>query len=167
MTLLGRVMEIGDNGTFIELISIFIDTSLVDSVTLTEFYLCNSGDITYRGQNYVFFPFQISGLEQSSSGAPPRPKLALANVDKTFGKLSFKYYDIVGSKVTYIRTFDKYVTNGIGSVPISMEIYRKESHNKSGISFELRFPTDREKDFLPKKQMLKRDFPGMGLNKRN
>jgi hypothetical protein len=35
----------------------------------------------------------------------------------------------------------------------------------SSLSFELRSPLDSDRGMLPKRQMLKRDFPGLGINK--
>lgn len=154
---------------FIELIEIHIPTTIIPasaSDVVRDFYFCNSGNVTFKDINYLAFPFNLTGLEQLSTGAPPRPKLTIATIDRTLSILSFKYNDIVGSEVIYIRTFEAYLSSDIGSYPISLEIYRKESHNRTGMSFELRYPTDRERDFLPKQQMLRNRFPGLGVNKK-
>lgn len=157
---------IGEQSTYIELLQIHINKELLPVNATSSFYLCNTGNVTYQSNDYVMYPFKLTGLEQVSTGALPRPKLDISSVDKVFSRLSFTYFDIIGAKVVYIRTFEEYLASGVGSIPTNMEIYRKESHNKTGIKFELRFPSDREQDFLPKKQMLHSEFPGMGLNKR-
>jgi lambda family phage minor tail protein L len=156
---------------FIELFELHIPAAIPLTPGISrDFYFCNSGNVTFtRGgatQQYVAFPIAISGIAQTSSGAPPRPKLSLSTVDPLVSQLAFLYSDIVGTKVVYIRTFEEYLSSGIGSYPLNMEILAKTSHNKNGLEFELRFPTDRETDYLPKKQMLRNEYPGMGTNKR-
>lgn len=156
---------------FVELFEIHVRIPSTP-IRTESFYLSNYGDVEFKRdagttpQLYIGFPIQLTGLDQTSSGAPPRPKLTIATIDPIISRLSFTYGDLVGSKVVYIRTFEEYLTAGVGSYPLSMEIYRKESHNKTGIVFELRLPTDREHDYLPKKQMLRNEFPGLGMNKR-
>lgn len=156
-----------------------VDCSMLGG-ELTTYYLTNSPSIcTYGidelGQPRTYFPFpvMISGVEMSSEGAPPRPKLEIANLRdltgeavKLFGTLAFLYDDLVGIPVTYIRTFDTYLnlTSRIG-IPLKYYIGKKLSHNRLGLSFELRSPLDKERAFLPKRQMLRRDFPGLSINK--
>lgn len=154
---------------YIELLEIHIPITIIPETVIDtprDFYFCNSGNITFKGKDYIAFPFKLTGLEQLSTGAPPRPKLTLATIDRTLSILSFKYNDIVGATVTYIRTFEAYLSKELGSYPITLEMYRKESHNRTGMVFELRYPTDRERDYLPKQQMLRNRFPGLGVNKR-
>ena len=123
---------------------------------------------------YYPFPFRISGIEQNSDGAPARPTLEIANLQglngefiKLFGSLAFIYDDLVGISVTYIRTFEPYInlTTRISAAPLKYFVGKKLSHNRLGLSFELRSPLDKERAFLPKRQMLRRDFPGLSINK--
>lgn len=124
---------------------------------------------------YYPFPIQITGIETNSDGAPARPKLDVGNLRglsgellKLFGSLAFLYDDLVGVEVTYYRTFEPYL--GLSSrisagPPLKYYVGKKLSHNRLGLSFELRSPLDKERAFLPKRQMLKRDFPGLSVNK--
>jgi lambda family phage minor tail protein L len=123
---------------------------------------------------YYPFPFQLTGIESNSDGAPARPTLDIGNLRgingeliKLFGSLSFLYDDLVGVSVTYIRTFEPYInlTTRISAPPLKYFIGKKTSHNRLGLTFELRSPLDKERVFLPKRQMLRRDFPGLSINK--
>jgi len=157
-----------------------IDCSMLGGGELSTYYLTNSPSICSFGldefgnpRTYYPFPVAISGVETNSEGAPPRPKLELANLRglsgealKLFGTLAFTYDDLVGIPVSFIRTFDTYLnlTSRIG-VPLKYYIGKKLTHNRLGMSFELRSPLDKERAFLPKRQMLRRDFPGLSINK--
>lgn len=126
-----------------------------------------SGSVDFGGTLYVPFPIAIDGIEQSSEGAPARPTIALANINKLMGSLSFLYEDLVGCQVTYIRTFSTYLNSPsrLSAPPLKYTVARKLSHTRVGLSWELRSPLDRERAFLPARQMLKKDFPGLGINK--
>lgn len=154
---------------YIELI--ILDCTNIPSLN-TIYYLV--ADITNSGNKVMFglqaydpFPLVIDGIDQTTEGAPPRPKITLANVSKLFGTLAFSFEDLVGCKVTYIRTFKEYLdlASNISAPPLSFTIGRKVNHISAFISWELRSLVDRERKFLPGRQMLKRDFPGLGINK--
>jgi lambda family phage minor tail protein L len=126
---------------------------------------------------FVPYPIAISGLEENSDGSFSRPQLAVANVDKFFGKLSFTYGDLVGCKVKYIRTFDdmSYLAAGVTAPELTFTIGKKLSHNVKGIAYELRYPMDSERGSMPKNQILCdphinrtgewEEYPGVGKNK--
>lgn len=124
-------------------------------------------NVLFGGDTYLPFPIEISDISASADGAPARPTLAISNVNKLFGRLSFSFKDIIGAKVTYYRTFAVYLGQAtkISAAPMKYTIARKTSHNMSSLSFELRSPLDSDRGMLPKRQMLKRDFPGLGINK--
>lgn len=124
-------------------------------------------NVQFGGDTFTAFPIQISGISQSSEGAPPRPNLSVSNIGKTLGAMAFQYEDIIGSTVTYTRTFSTYLNTGsrISLPPLRYYISKKTVHNKTILSFELRDFRDKERAFLPKRQMLKKDFPGLGINK--
>jgi lambda family phage minor tail protein L len=121
--------------------------------------------LTFSGNNYIPYPVRISGISQSSEGAYPRPQLDIANVDKIMGGLSFIYDDIVGASITYMKTFSNFIEAGLSSPPLKYYIARKLSHDINVLSFELRTALDKERAYLPSRQMLKKDFPGLGINK--
>lgn len=126
-------------------------------------------------RTFLPYPVAISGLETTSDGSFSRPRLDIANIDKFFGKLSFSFGDLVGCKVKYIQTFADYLESGITFPERVFTIGKKISHNVKGISFELRYPLDTERGFMPKNQILRdphlnrfgelEEVPGVGLSK--
>lgn len=127
----------------------------------------SASPITWNGNSYLPWAIQIEGIGMASEGSPIRPTLNIGNLDanKLIGTIVFGYSDIIGAKVTYVRTFETYIGTSISLAPIKLLIGRKLSHNSKTISFELRSPLDKERGFLPHRQALKKDFPGLGLVK--
>lgn len=121
--------------------------------------------ITFKGNSYTPYPIQLTGISQVVEGAYPRPQLVIANLDKLIGSYTFLFSDIIGAEVTYIRTFAKFLSVGLSSPPLTYYIARKVSHEIGSLTFELRTALDKERAFLPSRQMLKKDFPGLGVNK--
>jgi len=130
--------------------------------------------VTFAEQQYDPYPIDLTGLSQSSDGAFPRPRLSVANIygstitgANLFNTLVSVYEDLIGSEVTYIRTFGTYLSlsSAISAPPLKYYIAKKLNHDSTGISFELRSALDKERAYLPARQMLKRDFPGLGINK--
>lgn len=127
----------------------------------------NNTKVTFGGNTYEPYPVILTGFEQSGEGAPARPTLTIGNINILFGTLSFLFEDIIGAKIIYYRTFAAYLGTGseVSAPPLTFYIGKKVSHTIKGVTWELRSPIDKERSFLPKRQMLKRDFPGLGINK--
>jgi lambda family phage minor tail protein L len=123
--------------------------------------------VHWNGVAFEPFPIDITGLERTTSGAPPRAELHIANIisPRLFGTLASLYGDIIGAEVTYRKTFECYLNTSISAPPLMMRVSRKISENRKGISFELQSPLDDDRAWLPARQMLKVDFPGLGINK--
>jgi lambda family phage minor tail protein L len=148
----------------------------INGITLGSSFKTINGD-RREIQKRVFkpYPIAISGLEANSDGSFNRPRLDVANVDTFFGRISFTYGDLVGCKVTYIRTFESYLGSGLTAPEVVLTIGKKITHNIKGISYELRYPLDVERGFLPKNQILRdphinrfgerEEIPGVGLSK--
>lgn len=118
--------------------------------------------IQFNGHTYEPFPIQISGVAQNSVEAPARPSLSIANVNNIFGKLARDYNDIVNAKVTYTRTFAEFLglSGTISAPPIKYVVRKKVSQDRNVISFELGSILDYERATLPKRRILRKDFPG-------
>lgn len=163
-----ELINLSDLPAYIELFK--IDCTNIPAVN-TVYYVTpminDTTPIIFGGQEYTPFPIQLTGLSQTSDGAYPRPRIDIANINKLFGTLAFLYGDLVGASVTYIRTFAMYIgsSNAISAPPLKFYIAKKLNHDKMGLSLELRSSLDKERAFLPARQMLKRDFPGLGINK--
>lgn len=166
---------------FIELFDITIPTEVSGEDEETFYYTPMTKldanflekHIVFDGRTYAAFPVKITGLERTTNGAPPRAELQFANVGgaaqaRLFGGLAFLFGDIIGATVIYRRTFDDpaYLAGGIQAPWMKFVVRRKITHNRTGISFELRTPLDSDRSWLPGRQMMQRDFPGLGINKR-
>lgn len=155
---------------FVELFQLDIVTDTLTSYFYTPMIGPNDMEVVWNGNTYTPFPINISGITFSSENAPARPTLTIANIlpGKLFGTLAFLYGDLVGAKITHVKTLANYlgISSTISLRPLTYTIARKLSHNKSMLSFELRSPLDKDRAYLPKRQMLKRDFPGLGLLKK-
>lgn len=153
-------------------IELFIlDLTAIPGLGASIYYLTPSSgtSVIWNSQTFIPWALNIEGIDISADGAPSRPKLNIGNLDanKLIGSLAFQYSDIIGASVTYIRTFSTYL-GGAGSIsmsPLKYTISKKLGHTRQSISFELRTPIDRERAYLPNRQMLKSDFPGLGVNK--
>jgi len=153
----------------------YIELFIIDCTSIaainTIYYLTPSGTesatVQFNGHTYTPFPMELTGVAETSSEAPARPTLSLSNINNIFGSLSFNYSDLVGCKVSYIRTFASYLGVGgtISAPPKKYLIRKKAKQDRNAISFELGSFLDSERGYLPKRQMLKRDFPGLGINK--
>lgn len=156
---------------FVELFDIDLSTTnipaLSDSVFRCTPMTTGTANVQFGGDTYIGYPIHISGISQSSDGAPPRPSLSISNIAKYIGALAFQYDDIIGATVTYTRTFEPYLNqvSRISLPPLRYYIAKKTMHDKTILSFELRDFRDKERAFMPKRQMLKKDFPGLGINK--
>lgn len=143
-------------------------------------------DIIWRGQTYRALPIKMDGYESSTRGALPTPKMTLLSNDAfnpdftDFRSQLRKLDDLIGAKVTRIRTFTKYLDEAnffvkvggaktpIGNIdhiipedfepdPLAefpREIYfieRKSAENRAGIEFELSSAIDFEEIKLPRR----------------
>lgn len=147
-----------------------LDLTPIGTLGSLTYYFTNSSDqpITFNGQSYQPWAIQMSGVEDSVDGAPPRPVITFGNLDanKLLSLLVFANSDIVGATVTYIRTYQNYLASGVSLSPRKYFISRKTAHTNTVIAFELRNALDKERAFLPHRQMLRKDFPGLSLTKR-
>lgn len=144
-------------------------------IGLNEIYRYTSmtgGDdktVLFNGHPYAPFPIAIEGVDKTSSGAPPRATLVIANIldEKLFGTLAFTYNDIVGAKVIFTRTFSYYLglDSSVSIPPLRYTISQKLNHDNTSLSFQLRSALDKENQKLPNRQMLRKDFPGLSLNR--
>lgn len=131
--------------------------------------------LIWRGQEYIAAPISSSGFETSSQGTLPSPKLRLTVNEEGIDSLAILKEkirlldDLVGAKVTRIRTFAKYLdaNNFYGEVPsgfdprptveLPRDIYyidRKEEEDRFTISFALSSIFDVKGVFLPKEIVL-------------
>lgn len=131
-----------------------------------------SGNVTWNGNQYTYFPIEASGFEFNAKGQLPRPTLKVSNINGILGAIVRNYNDLIGLKVTRIRTFAKYLdaVNFPGGVnpyadPTAKfpdDIYyidRKANENKIAIEFELAAAFDITNVKLPRRQIIQNMCP--------
>ncbi|MEN4871803.1 phage minor tail protein L [Kosakonia cowanii] len=65
--------------------------------------------IWWQGNEYAAWPYQIEGLEKSTSGSNAAPKLSVANINSSITALCLAYDDLLQAKVTIHDTLAKYL----------------------------------------------------------
>ena len=135
--------------------------------------VAGSASIVFGGTTYVPLPISGSGWETSIDGAAPQPTLKVSNVTKYIQSYLTTYDDLVGARLTRYQTFDKYLDNG--SSPDSSQVFNTcvysieqlVSQNKYEIEFKIASIIDTPQLKLPRKQVLRAEFPGAGLFRKN
>jgi len=129
--------------------------------------------VVYGGNSYVPLPIKTEGWEWSSTGAPPRPTLTVSNVNKFLQGAVQTMGDIVGAKLTRIRTFRQFLDGQPGAdvnAKFPDDVYlieQKTTHNKMEISWILSSVLDRPGLKLPRRQILRdKGFPGVARVRR-
>lgn len=125
-----------------------------------------NGYVVWQGNEYVPMPIQAEGFEWRGSGTIPRPTLRVANVNGLIGSAVRELDDLIGSKVTRIRTFAKFLdaVNFSQGNPLadptaefSRDIFfinRKTSENKFLIEFELAALLDVQGVKIPRRTII-------------
>lgn len=154
--------------------SAIIDLFVIDSTNIDggEIIRWHNGvnelgsNITWAGDTYTRLPIEAGGFAKKSAGTLPRPTLSIANVSGVTGAYSASLDDLIGAKVTRIRTFVKYldaVNFSAGNlqadpnVAFDNEVWtvdRKASENGIFILFELAASFDLAGVKLPRRQVI-------------
>ena len=129
-------------------------------------------DVVWQGNTYTRWPMIATGYELSGKGVLPRPNIRVANIDGTISQLCKEYADMVGAKITRLRTLAKYLdaVNFEGGVNPSAdpeasypnEVYfinRKVDQNRVFIAFELTAAWDVTGVQLPRGQIVQNSCP--------
>lgn len=131
-----------------------------------------TANVVWQGNTYVAFPVQITGFEFTGKGQLPRPTMAVSNVTSIITTLVLAYDDLLGAKVTRLRTMAKYLdaVNFSGGVNPSADstaefprdiyfIERKVSESKEMVEFELAASFDVQGVKLPRRQIIQNICP--------
>lgn len=65
--------------------------------------------IWWQGNEYAAWPYQLEGLEKSTSGSNATPSLTVANIESSISALCLAYDDLLQAKVTIHDTKEKYL----------------------------------------------------------
>lgn len=129
-------------------------------------------NVTWNGNVYTAFPVHASGFQFNGQGQAARPKMQVANVAGSITALILQYDDLVGAKVTRIRTLAKYLdaVNFTGGVNPSADptaefprdvfyIDRKSAETNELVEFELAPAMDVTGVMLPRRQIIQNICP--------
>lgn len=142
----------------------------------------NNGELVWQGNSYTRMPIEAEGFEFTGQGQIPRPTLSISNVLSTLTTLMASVNaftpanDLNGAKLVRIRTTADNIdavnfadgTNPFGtpsSNKFDDEIFfldRKVIENRHVVQYEMRGENDHENVKLPKRQITRKDFSGVG-----
>ena len=153
-------------------------------VTLVEIDATSLGGTIYRGSNdapkgsnlvfggvsYGGIPIEISGLDTNLNEASGRPTLTVSNVMKTLQGTVIALKGFAGATVTIKKTYAKFLDGASHEDPSQFVEYRYlirsvTSMTNTTIVFELSSFLDQLNTMLPKEQMTRDRFPGLGRQK--
>lgn len=119
--------------------------------------------ISFGGQVYTPFPIVAEGFQWKAGQAPPRPRLAISNLNHAFTGYILQYRGMVGAKVTRLKTFEDFLDGGAspdGEAHYPPDIYRinrRLKHNSDVVEFELASRLEQRGKKLPGRLCL-RDY---------
>lgn len=175
------------NKSIIELYTLTLVSALHGSTDVTRFHsgvgMNSNASIIWQGNAYSKFPIKAEGFEYSGRGALPRPSIVVSNILGTITALmatvnaTTPFNDLQGAKFVRIRTLARFLDaanfpsnkNPFGTpdstAELPQEIYfinRKVSEDRETVQFELVSAFDLESVRAPKRQVTRKDFPGVG-----
>lgn len=131
------------------------------------YFTTHPEDVVWKTHTHTALPISITGSESKGSGSLPKPTLTMSNVDGTMFAAILAYGDLIGSEITIERTFEQFLDNGSTPNPnavLPKEYYvveQKKTHNKFTISWSLTSLLDRNSVKIPRRQVLRKEFPGV------
>lgn len=111
---------------------------------------------------YSPWPVQAEGFELTT-GKMPTPTFTLANVNGILDGIVEQNEDLIGARVTRIRTYDRYLDDGAepnGDAHLPLDVYEfaaLETHDNEVVSWRLAALIDQEGVRLPGRQCV-RDY---------
>ena len=178
-------LQANNPSAIIELFQMQLDQTLHGATTIYYWHdgtsAQSNGKLRFQNQDYDALPVKADGFKyQGQTGTLPRPKLTVSNL---FGLITSILstvnettpdIDLIGAKVTRIRTLAKYIdpenfSGGISyedhNQEFPREIYyvdRKAVENREVCEFELASVFDLSSVQIPKRVVLPSLFPGIG-----
>lgn len=163
----------------IELFELALDASLHGSSDIWRFHngssSNNNGTVIWNGQTYMRYPIECEGFEFSGKGTLPQPKLRISNIMGTITALLLTANattpgnDLIGAKLTRIRTLAKYIdaanwSTGINpygtpnpSIEFPREVFflsQKSAENRDVVEFLCSASFDLQGVRAPKRQCI-------------
>lgn len=123
-------------------------------------FMQTNGNVSLGGVAYSAIPVEAEGFEYNGRGQLPTPRIRVSNVLGLFTPLLLQYQDLVGAKLTRIRTFAKHLDGGSNpnaSATTEPDIYfveRKASESRLEVTWELRSSLDLSNVQLPGRRIM-------------
>lgn len=117
--------------------------------------------IVFDGDTYVPINVDADGFEKSSDAGFPTPTLRVSNVEFATQAAIQGYADLIGGKITRIRTLERHLDGGADPDPTArfpddvFFVDRKTAQNKIFVEWELRAAADHTDLLLPGRQILR------------
>jgi lambda family phage minor tail protein L len=151
------------------LIELFtLDTTVIGFSSIDYFFAgtdANREPIVFQNITYDPWPLEVTGYEFTGQGTVPQPQFTISNIGGVVSATALQLNDLVGAKVTRIRTFAKFLDNQPTADPTQMfvpDIYyvnRKVSEDATSVVFELTTAFDVVGLQLPSRQILQNSCP--------
>jgi len=131
---------------------------------IEDFYVTGGPDggsaVSFGGQVFSPWPVEASGFE-STTGKLPTPTFTLANLGGILDPIVEQNNDLVGARLTRIRTYDRYLDGGAepnkdAYLPLDIyELSALETHDGDVVSWRLSALIDQEGVKLPGRQCVR------------
>lgn len=115
--------------------------------------------VEFDGESYPPVPLEADGFEWSGQGPLPTPRLTISNINLVMSGLVQEFRDLVGAKVTRLRTLKRFLDGQPSADPAAhfpLDIYRierKSAQTKVAIEWELAAAMDQEGRKVPGRQI--------------
>jgi lambda family phage minor tail protein L len=156
------------------LITLFqLDTTVIGYGTVDYFFSgtdANRMPIVFQGQTYDPWPLEATGFEFNGQGTLPQPQFTVSNIGGIISATMLATQDLVGAKVTRIRTWQQFLDNQPTADPTQMlvpdvfYVNRKVSETGTQVVFELTTAFDTVGLQLPARQILQNSCPWIYLS---
>ena len=125
------------------------------------------GNVVFNSIEYLAYPLELTGIEWDGSGQLPVPRLKISNVGGLITSLNMQYQDLLGLKISRVRTMYKFLDAVNFNPPINatadpsaiypIEVYyidRKVVENNSLVEYELVSALDISSVKLPRRLII-------------
>jgi len=118
--------------------------------------------VAFRGQDYQQVDVEANGFEWAGSGPMPRPTIRVSNVAGLLTTYLLDYNDLIGCKLTRIRTFARFLDGHEDSAEAPYAyiadvfvVEQKVQQNATAIEWRLSSALDQQGRMLPNRQIVR------------
>jgi lambda family phage minor tail protein L len=145
-----------------------LDTTMIGGTDIFSFTKASrpgGPSIFFDGVEYLPIDINASGFGYDGGGAFPSPKLQVSNVAGLLTNIIITLRDLIGAKLTRIRTFEQYLDDGATPDPTQIfpldifTVEQKTAHNKVYIEWRLSSIIEQTDRLLPGRVILRDNCP--------